>query len=175
MQEVLSSCDTTLVGARVIDFGCGTGLLTERLVSAGATVHAVDTSLAMLAVLDAKIAQHGWNNVMTSVELPAVAPAYDLIVCSSVCSFLDDYPGTVADLVSRLQPGGIFIQWDWERTGEAPHGFSRDEITEALGLAGLEEVSVSVGFTASANGQTMRPLMGHGRQPQAVSTNPLSS
>jgi len=127
----------------------------------------VDTSSAMLAVLDAKVAQHDWTNVRSSAELPVAPSTYELIVCSSVCSFLDDYPRTVRDLVSRLRPGGIFVQWDWERNGDHPDGLSYDEITEALDLAGLDEVSVSVGFSASAGGQTMSPLMGHGRRPRA--------
>ncbi len=164
LQEVLRSQGTVLAGTRVIDFGCGTGLLTEQLVAAGATVRAVDTSPAMLAVLDAKIARHGWTSVTTSAAPPAAEPAYDLIVCSSVCSFLDDYPGTVQDLVSRLRPGAMFIQWDWERTDDDPHGLSRHEISEALGRAGLEDVSVSVAFSAAVGDQTMRPLMGHGRR-----------
>lgn len=167
LRGLLSDRGATLLGANVIDFGCGTGLLTEQLVAAGASVDAVDTSSAMLTVLDSKVAQHGWSNVRSSAELPGAASGYDLIVCSSVCSFLDDYPRTVRDLVSCLRPGGIFVQWDWERSGDDPDGLSYDEITETLDLAGLDEVSVSAGFTASAGGQTMSPLMGHGRRPQA--------
>jgi len=98
-----------LAGADVIDFGCGTGLLTERLVSAGAAVHAVDTSQAMLDVLDRKISERGWTNVATSRELAKTTRVYDLIVCSSVCSFLDDYPGSHLTPPARraLRPMGL--------------------------------------------------------------------
>ena len=147
------------------DFGCGTGLLSERLVAEGATVEAVDTSTAMLEVLDAKIVQHGWAGVRTSRELPPESARFDLVVCSSVCSFLEDYQGTVDELAARLQPGGLLVQWDWERTEDDHHGLTRDEIMETLTRVGLVNASVGTGFAIQVDGQTMSPLMGHGQRP----------
>ena len=54
---VLERHGVTLAGARVLDFGCGTGLLTGHLLAAGATVHAFDTSAGMLQVLRAKLGE----------------------------------------------------------------------------------------------------------------------
>ncbi len=156
--------DSELAGARVLDFGCGTGLLTEQLVAAGATVDAVDTSTAMLAVVDAKTATQGWTDVRTSTSLPDDHAAFDLVVCSSVCSFLDDYPATAADLVARLRSGGRFIQWDWERTGDDAHGLTRTEIEQTLSAVGLVDVRVNDAFTVSIADLTMTPIMGHGRR-----------
>ena len=162
--ERLSARSLSLEGARVIDFGCGTGLLTERLIAAGAQVDAVDTSPAMLAVLDAKIIERGWAGVRTSNELAGLTGPYDLVVCSSVCSFLDDYPATVQRLVADLRPGGLFVQWDWERTegDETGSGLTRTEVAQALRAAGLGDVSVGIGFTAVVGEDTMSPLMGLG-------------
>ncbi len=70
LSEALDSRGVSLAGATAIDFGCGTGLLTEQLVSAGAGVHAIDTSPAMLAVLEQKVATHGWLNVTTGEAMP---------------------------------------------------------------------------------------------------------
>lgn len=163
--EALAGRGLRLTGATVIDFGCGTGLLTERLVAAGASVRAVDSSAAMLAVLDEKITARGWTNVETSPVIPTGPGTHDLIVCSSVCSFLDDYPGTVAQLVALLRPGGLFVQWDWERDGEDGHGLTRTEVTDALAGAGLVDVLVDVGFVVSFGEETMSPLMGLGQKP----------
>ncbi len=160
--ELMEEGGLTLVGAHVLDFGCGTGLLTEQLVATGATVHAVDTSPAMLDVLKSKVVERQWTGVITSAEPPVTAQEFDLIVCSSVCSFLDDYPGTVNDLVSLLRPGGLFVQWDWERSGEDSHGLSKDEITEALRQAGLIDVSVKTAFSILIDDKPMSPLLGHG-------------
>ncbi len=154
-----------LAGAAVCDFGCGTGLLTERLVDAVASIDAVDSSPAMLEVLAAKVAKHRWSSVNLLSELPTSHQSHDLIVCSSVCGFLDDYPGTVRRLATMLRPGGLFVQWDWERddSDEDPHGLTRDEIREAITGSGLSDVHVDTGFEAEAYGQVMRPLIGIGR------------
>jgi 2-polyprenyl-3-methyl-5-hydroxy-6-metoxy-1,4-benzoquinol methylase len=165
VDAVVAEAGVDLDGARVVDFGCGTGLLTERLVGVGASVHAVDTSRAMLAVLDTKVVEHGWSQVTTGVELPVDQGSHDLIVCSSVCSFLDDYPGTAVDLVELLRPGGLFVQWDWERTDDDEHGLARHEIEAALGRAGLEPVVVETAFSVPMGEATMEPLIGHGRVP----------
>jgi 2-polyprenyl-3-methyl-5-hydroxy-6-metoxy-1,4-benzoquinol methylase len=165
LEAVLRDRGSTVSGARVMDFGCGTGLLTERLVPLGASVVAVDTSKAMLDVLDAKIAEHSWTEVKTSTELPIVPASFELIVCSSVCAFLDDYHATTRALFELLAPGGVFVQWDWERGDDEPHGLSRGEISDALHAAGLEQISVDIGFEITFEEQVMRPLIGHGRRP----------
>ncbi len=164
-QDVLAQRDLDLVGAAVCDFGSGTGLLTERLADLAAQIDAVDTSSAMLAVLDAKVEAHGWTAVRTSTALPNSQASHDLIVCSSVCSFLPDYPGTVSTLVALLRPGGLFVQWDWEaEPGSDDHGLSRDEITSALGAADLIDVRVDTAFEIAFEGETIRPLIGVGQK-----------
>ncbi len=167
LSAVLADAGRTVDGARVLDFGCGTGLLTERLAPVCRSIDAVDTSQAMLDVLDAKIEQHGWSHVTTSTQLPTTLESYDLVVCSSVCSFLDDYPGTLAELAKLLVPGGGFVQWDWERddSDDDPHGLSRPEISAALLAAGLTVASVETAFEVSLGEMTMRPLVGVGFAP----------
>ena len=120
LQRVLSDAGAALEGARVIDFGCGTGLLTERLVAAGSTVHAVDTSPAMLDILDTKITQHRWDRVRTGTSLPAEREAFDLVVCSSVCAFLDDYPATVEDWSLASETGGCSCNGTGNATRRRP-------------------------------------------------------
>jgi 2-polyprenyl-3-methyl-5-hydroxy-6-metoxy-1,4-benzoquinol methylase len=167
LQDRATRLDLTIVGADTCDFGCGTGLLTERLAEPCERIDAVDASPAMLAVLDAKIERRGWTHVRTMTELPRQPLRYDLVVCSSVCAFLDDYAGTVRRLVERLRPGGLFVQWDWELNADDddPHGLEREEIRKALTDAGLSAVTVEVGFNAPVDDQTMSPLMGVGRKP----------
>ena len=164
LTTLLDSEATRLGGADVLDFGCGTGLLTEHLVAAGATVVAVDTSSAMLAVLSEKIEREGWSTVRSSSDLPTAPDIFDLVVCSSVCAFLDDYPGTVRRLVSLLRPAGRFVQWDWERTAEDDHGLAREEVASALASAGLLDVEVDTAFSVEIDGHTMAPLVGSGRR-----------
>ncbi len=166
LQPVLADHGLALDGSRVCDFGCGTGLLTQHLVSSGAAVDAVDTSVAMLDVLRAKLERHAWRDVRVATDLLG-GESYDLITCSSVCGFLDDYPATVERLVGLLKPGGLFVQWDWERdsSSDDPHGLTRDEIRGALAAGGLAAIQVATGFDVSVDGQSVRPLMGHGQRP----------
>ena len=163
---ILDRFGIPLGGASVVDFGCGTGLLTEHLVDVGADVVAVDTSEAMLAVLADKVDRLGWHRVSITDRLADLDGTYDVIVCSSVCSFLDDYPGTAEQLVALLRPGGVFVQWDWEREADASGGgLSRDEVAETLAGAGLVAVEVATAFDVEVEGEVMRPLVGHGRRP----------
>lgn len=162
--DVLTLADLDLSRGIALDFGCGTGLLTERLVAAGASVSAVDTSEGMLDVLHAKIEQGGWTGVTTATDLAGQTPHFDVVVCSSVCGFVDDYPATAVELVALLKAGGVFVQWDWERSEPDGNGLTRDEVRSALMNAGLLDVTVDTGFTIEVEGQTMSPLIGHGRR-----------
>ena len=155
-----------LTGATVCDFGCGTGLLTMRLADICARVDAVDTSAGMLEVLGTKIDRCGWKHVRSFRQLPSTPQGYDLIVCSSVLSFVDDYPGVVSNLISHLGLGGLFVQWDWELDPDdaEPHGFTRAQIRRTLEAAGLVDVNVGIEFEVTFDGHTMTPLMGSGRR-----------
>lgn len=165
LQAAIVGLGATLDGIAVCDFGCGTGLLTERLAPTAGRIDAVDRSPAMLEVLRAKIERMGWTNVRIHLDIDSGTGPYDLIVCSSVCSFLDDYPGTVERLTQQLAPGGVFVQWDWERdpSDDGSHGLTRSEIHQALVASGLASVSVETGFLVTVDDATMSPLMGTGR------------
>ena len=156
----------SLAGATVCDFGCGTGLLTERLADVVGWVDAVDTSAAMLEQLTAKIERRGLTNVRATTTLPRSHGTFDLVVCSSVLGFVDDYAATVHQLGELLGPGGLFVQWDWERRDDdpEPHGLGRDEIRIALTAAGLDRVEVDTALEVVVDGMAMRPLMGVGQK-----------
>ena len=170
LEQACASRAVTIAGARVLDFGCGTGLLTVALAEAGAEVVGLDVSAAMLAVLEGKKVA-GVTTVQGPLDAasgaPALAAPFDLITCSSVCAFLQDYPGTVVELVALLRPGGLFVQWDWEwdATAEEPMGLTRAAVQAALEGAGLTEVEVDTGFEAAFEGMVMRPVRGIGRRP----------
>jgi len=175
LQRECANLGVPLEGARALDFGCGTGLLTQRLAPHCDTVVAVDASAAMIEVLERKRAAGALANVesrallvneRTLAEDATFAEPFDLVVCSSVCAFVDDYPAMVALLAARLRPGGIFVQWDWELdpSAEEPFGLSKDQVREALQAAGLEVVSIGRGFSVAFEDQKMEPLMGVGRR-----------
>lgn len=160
-------------GARLCDFGCGTGLLTEKLATACGAVVALDTSAKMIDRLRRKVERLGLTHVQTTTEPleKAVDDAtlfgdqFDIIVCSSVCAFLDDYADTVNILVKQLKPGGLFVQWDWELDPDArePFGLTREHVRAALRASGLETIEVTSAFEVSIDDTTVHPLMGVGQ------------
>ena len=167
-----------LVGARTCDFGCGTGLLTEKLAPVCAVVMAVDTSDRMIDRLRRKIDRLGLTNVHTTTEavehavrhnIALFGSPFDLVVCSSVCAFLDDYAGTTGTLGRLLRPGGLFVQWDWELDPHAqePFGLTREQVEATLSSSGLEAIQVTTAFEVSTGDKTVRPLMGVGQAPSA--------
>lgn len=163
LQDVLAARGASLAGARVLDFGCGTGLLTAAIAAEAGAVIGFDISAAMLAVLD----QKGLPNVTTaSGDVGALGATVDLITCSSVCAFLPDYPGTIRQLAEKLAPGGLLVQWDWELdpSAEEPYGLRREDVRAALSAAGLEEIVVDTGFREPAGEHVMAPLRGVGQK-----------
>jgi len=107
-----------LTGLSVLDFGCGTGLLTEQISPLANTVVALDSSQKMISVLNSK----NLPNVTTlsdplSVdsinEHPSLQNKFKLIVASSVLGFIPEYKSTLLLLKSLLAPDGVLVQWDW--------------------------------------------------------------
>lgn len=164
-RSLLGLSGLSLEGKRVLDFGCGTGLLTAAMAAEAYRVVGLDRSVSMIAKLSAKKVANV-TPIAGDLAEQDLGP-FDLVTCSSVCGSLPDYPGTAKALAALLRPGGWFVQWDWELDPEAeePYGLSRDAIRDALAGAGLVDVAVRVGFSESFEGMTMAPLMGIGRHP----------
>ena len=165
---LLSKC-IDLSSLTILDFGSGTGLLTEKMSAKAKQIVAVDTSEKMIEVLSNK----KLKNVVTIVgELsreainanPIMKDKFDLIVASSVCAFLPNYEEVLTIIKSLLKPKGIFVQWDWLRTEKDPDfGFTEDMIREHYSFAGLEIDSISVPFHLMENGEKMEVLMSVGK------------
>lgn len=150
----------------VLDFGCGTGLLTEKFASQVNSIVAVDTSVNMLHVLKGKLRASGITNVnaiVTTINSDSVASDpellsdFDLVIASSVCSFLPDYEETLCTIVRTMKPGGIFVQWDWI------DDMAVDRIGRAYGKAGLKCVSIGEEFAMDGENGPMQVIMGIGQ------------
>jgi SAM-dependent methyltransferase len=135
--------------ARVLDFGCGTGLLTEKISPYCATVVAVDSSTEMIRALERKVDGHQLGNVLplvtevTSTTIasgPGVLRDFTLAVASSVCGFLPDLSQSLRDIASIMKTGGLFVQWDW--ASEMP----AQKIQDAYGEAGLRCLHIANEF-----------------------------
>lgn len=161
----------TLEGLNILDFGCGTGLLTERMSPAANRILAIDSSERMISVLKNK----QLDNVDTlAIDLSkATIEAnellhfeFDLVVTSSVCAFLSDYEGALGLLKTLLKPNGIFVQWDWLKLDEkSDFGMTRERIESAFNETGLEIESIAEAFSLESDGNLLKVLMGIAKNP----------
>ncbi|ANB99888.1 class I SAM-dependent DNA methyltransferase [Vibrio parahaemolyticus] len=159
---------TQLDGIKVLDFGCGTGQLSQLLSPIVKDIVALDASEAMIEELDKKellnvepvvdalsrglVAQH-----------PAFRGQFDLVVASSVLAFVDDVESSLDIAHSLLNEGGYFVHFDWVTESEQD-GFTLSRSENALSNAGFVDVEAKKVFDITSDGQTMSVLMGVGRR-----------
>lgn len=158
-------CDKKWKSRRILDFGCGTGLLTEKLAPLVREVVAVDTSENMIDVLRRKEIGNVTAICVEMIDNATHSSSpwfsdFDLIVASSVCGFLPDYERTIVVLSRALRANGYFVQWDWLSSGNDEFGFTTDRISNAFSRADLECIHVAPAFVVTFDDEEMRVLMG---------------
>jgi len=99
-----------LSGCRVLDVGCGGGILTEALAQKGALVTGIDISSKALAVAELHLLESGLkvDYRVTTAEQHAssgVEP-YDVITCMEMLEHVPDPESVVRSIASLLKPGG---------------------------------------------------------------------
>jgi 2-polyprenyl-6-hydroxyphenyl methylase/3-demethylubiquinone-9 3-methyltransferase len=102
-----------LRSARVVDVGCGGGILSEAMALRGASVLGVDLSQAVLDVaqLHAIESQAAVEyRCVAAEELAAASPgAFDLVTCMEMLEHVPDPATTLAALGTLVKPGGHVI------------------------------------------------------------------
>jgi ubiquinone/menaquinone biosynthesis C-methylase UbiE len=94
-----------------LDFGAGTGNVTEKLLSLGFHVAAVDLSKEMLAVLRMKNKQSldsgSLRTLVLNIDKVAIDEQFDMVTSYSVLHHLPDYLQTLKELLLLVKPGGV--------------------------------------------------------------------
>jgi ubiquinone/menaquinone biosynthesis C-methylase UbiE len=137
----------------VLDFGCGTGLVTLLLQPFVGSITGADSSKGMLGVLEKKIQQQKLTNVRTQFvdfeKGQRVTRAYDLIVSSMTLHHVPDAGALFRQWHELLKPGGrvCFADLDTEdgafhpdKTGVFHFGFDREKLTGLLLQVGYVDV-----------------------------------
>jgi 2-polyprenyl-3-methyl-5-hydroxy-6-metoxy-1,4-benzoquinol methylase len=97
---------------RAVDFGAGTGNVTEKLLDLGFEVVAIDISKEMCEVLKAKnrrALREGKLQVLNlNIDEKQVLGCFDFVACYSVLHHLPDYIRTIRELLHLVKEGGVF-------------------------------------------------------------------
>jgi predicted TPR repeat methyltransferase/TolA-binding protein len=96
------------VGDRVLDLGCGTGLMAVHLARPGRVIDGVDLSPRMLEHARAKGLYSELHTAELIEFLRAARADWDLIVATDVFIYLPDPGASFAPTLARLTPGGWF-------------------------------------------------------------------
>ncbi|MPW36282.1 class I SAM-dependent methyltransferase [Vibrio sp. B1Z05] len=153
----------SLKGANVLDFGCGTGLLSQKMAPLARSIVALDASEAMIEELDKKTLA----NVEPVVDYltrglvaqhPAFRKQFDLVVASSVCGFVASFQETATIIHSLLDEQGIFVHWDW-LSDDAEGGLTQESAHSMLHSAGFTDIEISIPFEITMADGTSQPVL----------------
>lgn len=156
---------------KVLDFGCGTGLLTLKLQPLVKSITGADSSHGMLGVLKDKIKTQGLTNVHTEfVDFEKgehIEGDYNLIVSSMVAHHVPDTLALFKEWHRLLLPGGqvSFADLDTEdgafhgdNTGVFHRGFDRQRLRLLLQEAGFHTIrdTTATIMSKEIEGQSVR-------------------
>ena len=111
-------------GARVLDLGCGPGLVTydlAELVGPRGEVVALDESARWIEHVERELVERRLSNArvlrarIQEVELEP--ESFDFVITRWVLSFLPDPAGVVRRIARSLKPGGVFAVEDYNHEG----------------------------------------------------------
>ena len=158
---------------RVLDFACGTGLVTLPVAQMAAEVCAIDISDEMVRHLKKKIAEQGVGNVSAScMDLfdESLRPgSFDAVVACNVLLYLENRAEVLARIHELLRPEGMLLsatdclgerltregvrKWWRSHTGKMPYvSFDRMHTLEAsIAAAGFEVLETENLFPAPPN------------------------
>ncbi|BEV45904.1 bifunctional 2-polyprenyl-6-hydroxyphenol methylase/3-demethylubiquinol 3-O-methyltransferase UbiG [Afipia carboxidovorans] len=109
---------TCLSGLRVLDIGCGAGLLCEPLARLGAEVVGIDPSETNIAV--AKLhAERGHLSIdyrATTVEAIDMRERFDIVLAMEVVEHVNDVGAFLARCASAMKPSGLMTVSTLNRT-----------------------------------------------------------
>jgi ubiquinone/menaquinone biosynthesis C-methylase UbiE len=156
----------------VLDFGCGTGLLTLRIAPGVGSITGADSSRGMLEVLQAKSDRLSLRNVRTlfldSGDTNLLTGRYDIIVIGMALHHIEAIHPLLKRFHECLAEGGALCIADLDPEGGLFHsnnagvyhfGFDREELRRAMGDAGFENIADSTAAEVTrpaADGQLRR-------------------
>jgi 2-polyprenyl-6-hydroxyphenyl methylase/3-demethylubiquinone-9 3-methyltransferase len=108
-----------LKGLRILDIGCGGGILSEPLARLGAQMVGADPSPENIAAASAHAAQSGVSvdyRATTAETLAAAGERFDVVLAMEVVEHVVDVEAFVATCAAMVKPGGLMFAATLNRT-----------------------------------------------------------
>jgi len=135
---------------KILDFGCGTGLLIFPLIDEVGTAQGIDLSPNMLDILKEK--GKSYKNLTTELTgIFEITSTFDLIMSSMVMHHIEDITKLAKKLYDSLNPNGVIAIADLMKEDGSFHdsldgiyalGFSNDFLEKIFKDAGFKEVKI---------------------------------
>jgi ubiquinone/menaquinone biosynthesis C-methylase UbiE len=128
VEEFVTATAALAPGAAVLEIGCGTGQLTERLAGHGFRVTAIDIGPSMVAAARRRLTGAGvWFQVTAFEDLDAAGGSFDLVISSAAFHWID--PEIAFGKSARLlRPGGWLGLLGTEERYDHPVGTALDDL-----------------------------------------------
>jgi ubiquinone/menaquinone biosynthesis C-methylase UbiE len=120
-------------GEKIMDAGCGTGIFTLDILTAGARVTGLDLSFPMLRRAGSKLGTYPFQMAQGDLRgLPFAGNSFDKTVSVTAIEFIEDARNAVIELFRVTKPGGRIVvaslnsksPWAVRRTAAAGKGHS---------------------------------------------------
>ncbi len=111
-----------LAGLRLLDVGCGGGLISEPMARLGATVVGIDASERNIAVARAHAAQSGLAigyRHAAAEDLAAAGEQFDAVLALEIVEHVADLPNFMAACAALTRPGGALVFSTLNRTPQS--------------------------------------------------------
>src|SRR5580692_1287923 len=130
-------------GERILDLGCGDGVLTEKIAAAGASVVAVDAAPDMVAAAKAR----GLDARVVPGQSLTFDREFDAVFSNAALHWMRPPEAVLAGVARALKPGGRFVA---EMGGHNNTAAIQTAFRAVLARRGIEALSLSPWYFPSA-------------------------